>query len=167
MVRWIMERKPVDRGPVVMLGRAKLEAPAVRGAAYDFLLGPIAGEKHGVFALGSLHLIQGSSGNGKTTLALPMLKAQRERADVFGRQGTGREYLVVWQDRSQQELERQLDAMGIARRSSAVRGSGRREATGSDDRGDLSVAGCQARGHAGRRSGHVVGRCKGHEARLH
>ncbi len=91
----------------------KLEAPAVRGTAYDFLLGPIAGEKHGVFALGSLPLIQGSSGNGKTTLALQMLKAQRDRAEVFGRRGTGREYLVVWQDRSQQELERQLDAMGM------------------------------------------------------
>jgi Bifunctional DNA primase/polymerase, N-terminal len=90
MVRWIMEREPVARGPVVMLGRAKLEAPAVRGTAYDFLLGPIAGEKHGVFALGSLHLIQGSSGNGKTTLALQMLKAQRDRAEVFGRPSSAR-----------------------------------------------------------------------------
>ena len=93
MVRWIMEREPVARGPVVMVGRAKLDTPAARGTAYDFVLGPMAGEKHGAFALGSLHLIQGSSGNGKTTLALQMLKAQRERAEVFGRRGTGRD---IW-----------------------------------------------------------------------
>jgi Bifunctional DNA primase/polymerase, N-terminal len=113
MIEWVMSREPVTKGPTLVLGKPKLQAPPVRRTAYDFVLGPLAGEKHGVFALGSLHLIQGSSGNGKTTLALQMLKAQRERAEVFGRPGTGREYLVVWQDRSQQELERQLDAMGM------------------------------------------------------
>jgi hypothetical protein len=113
MIDWVMSREPIRKGPTLVMGKPKLQSPPVRGTAYDFVLGPLPGEKHGVFALGSLHLIQGSSGNGKTTLALQMLKAQRERAEVFGRRGTGREYLVVWQDRSQQELERQLDAMGM------------------------------------------------------
>jgi hypothetical protein len=113
--RWFIDndKEVVSGGPAVVLGKARLDEPRTSGTAFDFVLGPRDGEKHGVFALGSLHLVQGSSGNGKTTLMLQMLKAQRDRQPFFGREGTGREYLVVWQDRSKEELERQLDAMDM------------------------------------------------------
>lgn len=113
IVEWIMLREPINRGPNMVIGKAKLSTPRIHGTAFDFVLGPQAGEKHGVFALGSLHLIQGSSGNGKTTLMLQMLRAQRAGQSCYGRQGYGMEYLVVWQDRSEKELERQLDSMGL------------------------------------------------------
>src|ERR1700693_1296719 len=81
--------------------------------AFDFVLGPLGDAVHGLFARGSLHLIQGASGAGKTTFALAMLKAQLHKEVFFGRQGKGAEYLVIWQDRGKYELERQLDNMGM------------------------------------------------------
>jgi AAA domain len=81
--------------------------------AFDFVLGPLGDAVHGLFARGSLHLIQGASGAGKTTFALTMLKAQLRKEIFFGRQGKGAEYLVIWQDRGKYELERQLDNMGM------------------------------------------------------
>ncbi len=81
--------------------------------AFDFILGPLGDAVHGLFARGSLHLIQGASGAGKTTFALAMLKAQLRKETFFGRRGKGAEYLVVWQDRGKYELERQLDNMGM------------------------------------------------------
>ena len=82
--------------------------------AYDFILGALNGERHGLFAQGSLHLIQGSSGAGKTTFGLSMLKAQFEMRDFLGREGYQKRYLVVWQDRGKHELARQLDNMNMA-----------------------------------------------------
>jgi hypothetical protein len=81
--------------------------------AFAFILGPLGDAIHGLFARGSLHLIQGASGAGKTTFALAMLKAQLRKETFFGRKGKGAEYLVVWQDRGKYELERQLDNMGM------------------------------------------------------
>jgi hypothetical protein len=82
-------------------------------SGHKFVLGPLNGEPHGIFALGSLHLLQGSSGAGKTSIGLNMLKAQAEEEMYFGRQGRGRSYLVVWQDRSEDELRRQLEMLGM------------------------------------------------------
>ncbi len=81
--------------------------------AFNFVLGPLAGAVHGLFARGSIHLIQGASGAGKTTFALAMLAAQKREEIFFGRKGRGEEYLVIWQDRGKYELERQLDNMGM------------------------------------------------------
>ena len=103
----------VTEAPKVIFGKPKLDTPATVGTDFDFVLGPLQGEKHGVFALGALHLVQGSSGNGKTTIMLQMLKAQRDREKFFDRESYGREYLIIWQDRSPAELRRQLDAMGM------------------------------------------------------
>lgn len=81
--------------------------------AFNFILGPLAGAVHGLFARSSLHLIQGASGAGKTTFALAMLAAQKREEMFFGRKGRGEDYLVIWQDRGKYELERQLDNMGM------------------------------------------------------
>lgn len=82
-------------------------------AGHLFVLGPLGTERHGLFALGSLHLIQGSSGSGKTTIGINMLKAQAESKPFFGRPGRTRTYLIVWQDRSEDELQRQLEMLGM------------------------------------------------------
>jgi hypothetical protein len=103
----------VTEAPKLIIGKPKLDTPVTVGTDFDFVLGPLQGEKHGVFALGALHLVQGSSGNGKTTIMLQMLKAQRGREKFFDRDSYGREYLIIWQDRSPAELRRQLDAMGM------------------------------------------------------
>jgi hypothetical protein len=91
----------------------RFPSPAKAGSSFDFVLGPANGEKHGIFAKRSVHLVQGSSGNGKTTLGLQMLYAQRRGDTFFGRQGLKRNFRVVWQDRNFSELERQLDGMGL------------------------------------------------------
>lgn len=87
----------------------------VRHPAYQFILEALPGEKHGLFAKRSLHLIQGSSGTLKTSFALTMLRAQERCEEFIGRGTWGERYLVVWQDRSEEELERQLDNMSIPR----------------------------------------------------
>ena len=92
--------------------RGMEERPEER-SGHRFVLGPLPGDRHGLFALKSLHLIQGSSGAGKTTLALNLLRAQRMGTPYFGRPGRGRSYLVIWQDRSEGELERQLEMLGM------------------------------------------------------
>jgi len=88
------------------------ERPEER-SGHRFILGPREGELHGIFALGSLHLVQGSSGAGKTSVGLNLLRAQEKGESYFGRAGRGRSYLVVWQDRSEDELRRQLEMLGM------------------------------------------------------
>src|SRR5271156_7005801 len=57
--------------------------------AFHFILGPLGNAVHGLFARGSVHLIQGASGAGKTTFALAMLAAQKRKEIFFGRKGRG------------------------------------------------------------------------------
>jgi hypothetical protein len=80
----------------------------------NFILGPVVGGRHGIFASKSLHLIQGASASGKTTFALQMLQAQAESRSFLERTSLGpKSYLVVWQDRGEGELRRQLQNLGM------------------------------------------------------
>jgi hypothetical protein len=80
-----------------------------------FIFGPCEGGRDGIFAARSLHLIQGASASGKTTFALQMLRAQQEGKPFCGRESIWpKDYLVVWQDRGEDELRRQLRNLGMA-----------------------------------------------------
>jgi hypothetical protein len=103
--------EPASQSPTVVVGSPKLEREKVVGSRSDFVLGPHGGERHGVFARGAFHLIQGSSGVGKTTIGIQMLRAQQQRKWFFDREGQGRPFFIIWQDRSRLELERQLENM--------------------------------------------------------
>jgi hypothetical protein len=91
------------------------ELVKIRSMAYDFTLGALPGQPHGAFGAGSLHLVQGSSGTGKSNLVLQMLRAQKDFEPFFGRESYGKDYLVLWQDRNEVELELQLDSMGLTK----------------------------------------------------
>jgi hypothetical protein len=86
-----------------------------RGGAYDFVLGSLPGAdpKKGVFALGDVHIFQGASGSGKSSLAYHMLLDQRMGIEVFGRPTYKREFLVVMADRSANSLKRTLDNLDL------------------------------------------------------
>jgi hypothetical protein len=86
----------------------------VQGDKYDFLLGSLNGDpKAGIFPLGDVHAIVGSSGAGKSTWAYDMLLNQRNGAPVANRPTFERDFLVVLRDRSSNSFERTLDRMGI------------------------------------------------------
>src|SRR5216683_2905430 len=63
IARWYADgnKEPVNYGPAVRIGPAKhltLEPSArVEGGAFDFMLGPWDGEKHGIFGTRRLHII--------------------------------------------------------------------------------------------------------------
>jgi hypothetical protein len=109
IVKHFMERRqPIDRGPqVVLKGRKAFLDP------FDFVLASADGEDRGggCFAAGSVHLIQGASGTGKTTLGLQMLEAQRKGERFLGRKTFGKSYVVLMGDRGSGELIRTLDRM--------------------------------------------------------
>ena len=87
----------------------------VQGGKYDFVLGSLSGDpKAGIFPLGDVHAIVGSSGAGKSTWAYDMLLSQRDGIPVAGRPTFKRDFLVVLRDRSSNSFERTLDRMGIA-----------------------------------------------------
>lgn len=109
IVRHFMTRcKPIDRGPTVVLRGRKAELDP-----FDFVLASADGEDMGggCFATGSVHLIQGASGTGKTTLGLQMLEAQKVGARFLGRKTFSKSYVVLMGDRGSGELKRTLHRM--------------------------------------------------------
>jgi hypothetical protein len=117
MVEWIMERQPNVSGPKVVLSGPKLTGPRREGTAFDFVLAPEPGQYEGAFALGSVHLLIGSSGAGKTTFGIQMLQAQGRGEQFLDRDTYRRQFMVVMQDRSEFELERTFKRMGIDKHS--------------------------------------------------
>jgi hypothetical protein len=113
MVEWIMEREPNVSGAKPVLAGPKLTGPKRKGTAFDFVLAPAPGQFEGAFALGSVHLLIGSSGAGKTTFGIQMLQAQGRGEEFLGRASYRRQFMVVMQDRSEFELERTFKRMGI------------------------------------------------------
>ena len=113
MVDWIMQRSPNVRAGRVTFGAPQLDGERKKGTAFDFVLGPMPGETEGAFALGTVHLVIGSSGAGKTTFGIQMLQEQGRGHRFFDRETYNRQFLIIMQDRSEFELERTFRRMGI------------------------------------------------------
>lgn len=75
--------------------------PAVQGRMQDYVLkaSPELGEFSGWLPRGSISMIGGSSGAGKTTLIVDVLDRQTRRETVFGHEGAGLPYLIIFADR--------------------------------------------------------------------
>ncbi len=78
------------------------------------VLGPLVMRPYsGWFARGAVHLIAGSSGAGKTTLTLDLLRMQARRAPYLGHPGAGLEFLVLFADRGAVSNRETLERMKI------------------------------------------------------
>lgn len=82
--------------------------PTPEGSAFDYIVGPAAGQFDGWFPLGSPSLIGGSSGSGKTTFMLDLCVKQKEKEVVFIHKTYGRPYLVLMLDRGKASHERTM-----------------------------------------------------------
>jgi predicted transcriptional regulator len=87
--------------------------PAVLGTHRDYVLKPLAGEYDGWFVLGDVNTIGGSSGNGKTTLMVEMLRQQKDSKPYFGHDTCGLPYLILCADRGKNSTLRTLERMKI------------------------------------------------------
>lgn len=89
------------------------ESLRANGDHFDFVLAPPADGIDGAFALGSVHILFGSSGTGKSTLGLQMLRAQAAQQPFFGHESFGRNYLYLMKDRGKHETARTFARLGI------------------------------------------------------
>jgi hypothetical protein len=80
--------------------------------AWDLgIMGNLIPGYEGWFARGSVHLVGGVSGAGKSRFMLPRLKAQFHCEPVLGHRTFGHPYLVLLADRDEGALERSLNGM--------------------------------------------------------
>jgi KaiC/GvpD/RAD55 family RecA-like ATPase len=115
--RWFINRnrEPAgEKGPRVLLQGAILN-PTLKKEhnTFESVLGRFATDKLGGFPLGEVHLIQGSSGSGKTTIGVDMLRTQRDRLNYWGCETYGRSFVVLMLDRSKGALLRTFYAMNL------------------------------------------------------
>jgi hypothetical protein len=68
----------------------------------------------GWFPRGSVSLIAGSSGAGKTTLTVDMLVQQRTGNSYLGHKGAGLDYLLLFADRGARSNNETLERMGLS-----------------------------------------------------
>jgi hypothetical protein len=90
--------------------------PAVEGKNYEYTLEPISDGKErasGWFMRGQTHCVAGSSGAGKSTFALDLLRTQEQRGYFLGHRGAGLDYLVISGDRGRLSNEQTLDRLGM------------------------------------------------------
>jgi AAA domain len=80
-----------------------------------------ADDKEGWFPLGSVSLVFGSTGAGKSTWCLQLISAQLKGERVCGHQTYSLPYIVLMQDRNEHSLNRTLRRMGIDRESVPLR----------------------------------------------
>jgi hypothetical protein len=111
-----------------LAGKRSYPKPGVSATA-DFVLGSLPGEFEGAFAAGSIHVIAGASGTGKTSIALPMLIAQRAGLPVFGRETFSKSFIAVMGDRGEGETKRTLARLKIVPDFPIISLSGEQHAT--------------------------------------
>jgi hypothetical protein len=122
-VRDIMRREPYNPGPEVVIGKngktdkvenSPFKYPAVPGKTRDYILSPLHSPFDGWFPRGRVSIIGGSSGVGKTTLVVDILRKQRDRQSFLGHEGTGHSFLVLFSDRTNLSNRETLERMGLA-----------------------------------------------------
>jgi hypothetical protein len=79
-----------------------------------YVLGPNLGEKFGLFRLGQVSLISGSSGGGKTSLMNQLLVTQELGADFFEYKTHGYAFVLLSRDRNQDAHEETMERMHLA-----------------------------------------------------
>lgn len=88
--------------------------PAVTIAAGDSVLAPLPDEPYSSwFNRGALHIAAGSSGAGKTTLMVDLLRRQRRGEMFLGHVGRRHDYLVIFADRGAVSNRETFARMGI------------------------------------------------------
>ena len=88
--------------------------PAVNVECGEAILAPLPGVPYsGWFNRGAVHAIGGSSGAGKTTLMLDILRRGRRGEAVLGHVGQRHDFLVIFADRGKVSNRETFERMGI------------------------------------------------------
>jgi energy-coupling factor transporter ATP-binding protein EcfA2 len=88
--------------------------PRIKGDICQYVMEPTQGKEYnGWFPRGSVSLIAGGSGSGKSTFMLNMLHKQTTREYILGHRGAGLRYLVLFADRGALSNRTTLKRMGL------------------------------------------------------
>jgi hypothetical protein len=89
------------------------QKPPVIGGDYDFVIAGRNGHWDGLFPRGGVSLVGGSSGAGKSSLLLPLLRDQVNGDPVLDRLTFKLPYMLMLQDRGSASLRRTARRLGI------------------------------------------------------
>ena len=115
---------PEFDGSIFTPSRVTFAHPKIEGGTKECVLLSARngnGEYDGWFGRGRVHLINGSSGAGKTTLIVDMLVKQRSAEYFLGHLGAGLSYLVIFADRGALSNQETLERMGYAGKGIPIR----------------------------------------------
>jgi Bifunctional DNA primase/polymerase, N-terminal/AAA domain len=85
-----------------------------KGSSFEYILAPAYSKKvDGWFPLGSVSLVGGSSGAGKSSMMLDLCQAQSRMEIFWGHATFGRNYLVLMQDRGKGAQDRTMARLGL------------------------------------------------------
>jgi hypothetical protein len=116
IVNWFEDKEPNRPGIKVKFPTPKMKGAAVplkeRGKT-DYPLKAATTRFSGWFAKGSVHVIGGSSGSGKTTIMTQALTAQAARETFLGHEGAGMSYLFIFADRGRRDNAETMERLGL------------------------------------------------------
>jgi len=116
IVNWFEGKEPNHPGIEIKFGPLKIKGTAVpiksRGKT-DYPLKASTTKFSGWFAKGSVHVIGGSSGSGKTTIMAQALTAQAARQSFLGHEGAGMSYLFIFADRGRRDNAETMERLGL------------------------------------------------------
>lgn len=91
----------------------KFSKPSVRLGKGQYVMLPKDSKFDGWFRRGSVSLVGGPSGAGKTTLMFDLLQAQSAGETYLGHEGAGLRFLVLFADRTREEMDDTLERMQL------------------------------------------------------
>jgi hypothetical protein len=105
-----------SKTPKPKLSIGAFKYPAIKGTHRDFVCAPLQKTnppQDGWFPQGDVSGIGGSSGVGKTTVAIETFRQQRNGEKVFGHETFGLSFLILMADRGVNANLRTIERMGI------------------------------------------------------
>jgi energy-coupling factor transporter ATP-binding protein EcfA2 len=120
-------KEAMDAAPEEVADAADLILPRyapvlpARRDEFEFVMEPTSGKTfNGWFPRGTVSVIAGSSGSGKSTFMLSMLHKQSQRAYILGHRGAALRYLVLFADRGDLSNRMTLKRMGLDKASVCI-----------------------------------------------